>query len=61
MNVWYVMAGLGFTGAGIYKIVTTEVKIGITWIILGILFVLLARYSNTNNKDNIDVKNRKKK
>lgn len=61
MNIWYVIAGLGFTGAGIYKIVTNDLKIGIIWVILGILFVLLARYGSPKSKENIDSKNRKKR
>ncbi|AHF07493.1 hypothetical protein [Desulfitobacterium metallireducens] len=62
MNLWYLIAGLGFAGSGIYKIITNNTSVGITWIILGILFVLLARFSNKEaNKDNKDSKNYKKK
>lgn len=49
MNLWYLIAGLAFAGAGVYKIISNNVSVGVTWIILGILFVLLARF--TNNKD----------
>lgn len=59
MNLWYLFAGLAFAGAGIYKIITNSFSVGVTWIILGILFVLLARYGD--NKESQNSKNSKKK
>jgi len=52
MNLWYLIAGLAFIGAGIYKIITNNVSVGVTWIILGVLFGLLARFSNNKGSNN---------
>lgn len=49
MNLWYLIAGLAFVGAGIYKIITNNGSVGVTWVVIGILFGLLARFNN--NKD----------
>lgn len=47
MNLWYLFVGIGFVGAGIYKIMSSGFAAGVIWIIIGVLFGFLAR---TNHK-----------
>jgi hypothetical protein len=47
MNLWYLLVGIGFVGAGSYKMLSNDYTTGATWIIIGVLFGLLARmYKN---------------
>lgn len=47
MHIWYLLVGIGFVGAGIYKMMSSSFAAGVIWIIIGVLFGFLAR---TNNK-----------
>ncbi len=43
MNFWYLIVGSGFIGAGAYKIYMHNPSTGLVWVIIGVLFGLLAR------------------
>lgn len=59
INLWYVLVGIAFIVAGVYKIVLGSYTSGLIWIVIGVLFGILSRYSNHNegSKD----KSKKKK
>lgn len=46
MFYWYLLVGIGFIGAGVYKIASNFYTTGIIWIIIGVLFGILARVNN---------------
>ena len=50
MNLWYLLVGIGFVGAGTYKMLSNNYTIGAVWIISGVLFGLLARIDNNKKK-----------
>lgn len=58
-NLWYVLVGVAFIVAGAYKIVLGSFTSGFIWIVIGVLFGILSRYSN-HNEDSKD-KSKKKK
>ncbi|HHY27065.1 MAG TPA: hypothetical protein GX523_10065 [Desulfitobacterium dehalogenans] len=46
INLWYILVGIAFMVAGIYKIVLGNLTSGLIWIVIGVLFAVLSRYSN---------------
>jgi len=50
MNFWYLLVGIGFVGAGTYKMLSNSFTSGAIWIVIGVLFGLLARVNN-NKKE----------
>jgi len=47
MNLWYLLVGIGFVVAGTYKMMSNSFASGAIWIIIGVLFGLLARINNS--------------
>lgn len=43
MTWWYYLVGMAFVFAGAYKLFTTGYTAGVIWIVIGILFGVLAR------------------
>lgn len=41
--MWYYFVAVAFVGAGLYKVIAQDIMPGVTWIVIGILFGLLAR------------------
>lgn len=50
MNLWYLLVGIAFVGAGTYKMMSNNFAAGAIWIIIGVLFGLLARINNNKKK-----------
>ena len=46
MNLWDLLVGIGFVVAGTYKMMSNRFALGAIWIIIGVLFGLLARINN---------------
>ncbi|MGI1660125.1 MAG: hypothetical protein ACRKFN_14345 [Desulfitobacterium sp.] len=43
LNIWYILVSVAFIAAGIYKGVNGNLTSGLIWVVIGVLFGLLAR------------------